>query len=34
VDDSNEVKLRMSDAEKVLFDFSKGGVLTPKNANS
>jgi selenophosphate synthetase-related protein len=34
VDDSKEVKLKLSDEERVLFDFSKGGVLTPKNANS
>lgn len=34
VDDSNEVRLRLGDDERVLFDFSKGGVLTPKNTNS
>ncbi len=34
VDDSDKVKLKMSDDERVLFDFSKGSVLTPKNANS
>ena len=34
VDDSNKVKLKMSDDERVLFDFSKGSVLTPKNANT
>jgi selenophosphate synthetase-related protein len=34
VDDSKEVKLRLGDEERTLFDFSKGGVLTPKNANS
>jgi hypothetical protein len=31
VDDSNEVRLKLGDEESVLFDFSKGGVLTPKN---
>jgi selenophosphate synthetase-related protein len=34
VDDSSEVKLRLNDEERVLFDFSKGSVITPKNANS
>lgn len=34
VDDSNEVKLRLMGEERVLFDFSKGGVLTPKNTNT
>jgi selenophosphate synthetase-related protein len=34
VDDSNEVKLRLGNEERVLFDFSKGSVITPKNANS
>ncbi|MFW9793285.1 MAG: AIR synthase related protein [Candidatus Thorarchaeota archaeon] len=33
VDDSKEVKLKLGDAERVLFDFAKGGVLTPKNMN-
>ncbi|MFW9810854.1 MAG: AIR synthase related protein [Candidatus Thorarchaeota archaeon] len=34
VDDSKTVRLRLGDDERVLFDFSKGGVITPKNANS
>jgi len=34
VDDSKEVRLRLGEEERVLFDFSKGGVLTPKNANT
>ncbi len=34
VDDSKEVRLRLDDEERTLFDFSKGGVLTPKNSNT
>ncbi len=34
VDDSNEVRLKLGDEERVLFDFSKGGVLIPKNMNT
>lgn len=34
VDDSNEVRLKLGDEESVLFDFSRGGVLTPKNMNT
>ncbi len=33
VDDSKEVRIKLGDEERVLFDFSKGSVLTPKNAN-
>jgi selenophosphate synthetase-related protein len=34
VDDSKSVKLRLGDEERVLFDFTKGGVLTPRNLNT
>jgi selenophosphate synthetase-related protein len=34
VDNSKEVRLRLGGTERVLFDFSKGGVITPKNAKS
>ena len=34
VDDSNAVRLKLGDEERVLFDFSKGGVLIPKNMNT
>lgn len=34
VDDSKAVRLKLGDEETVLFDFSKGGVLTPKNMNT
>jgi selenophosphate synthetase-related protein len=34
VDDSNEVRLKLGDEERVLFDFSKGDVLIPKNMNA
>jgi selenophosphate synthetase-related protein len=34
VDDSKSFKLRLGDDERVLFDFAKGGVLTPKNSNT
>jgi selenophosphate synthetase-related protein len=34
VDDSKSFKLRLGDDERVLFDFTKGGVLTPKNLNT
>ena len=34
VDDSNAVRLKLGDEERVLFDFSNGGVLIPKNMNS
>ncbi len=33
VDDSKEMRIKLGDEERVLFDFSKGSVLTPKNAN-
>jgi selenophosphate synthetase-related protein len=34
VDETKTVRLKLGDAETVLFDFSKGGVLTPKNMNT
>ncbi|MHA2358944.1 MAG: AIR synthase related protein [Candidatus Thorarchaeota archaeon] len=34
VDETKTVRLKLGDAETVLFDFSKGGVLTPKNTNT
>lgn len=34
VNNSKEVRLRLDAEEKVLFDFSKGGILTPKNMNT
>jgi selenophosphate synthetase-related protein len=34
VDDSKEVRLRLDAEEKTLFDFSKGGILTPKNMST
>ena len=34
VEDSKKVILKLGEDERTLFDFSKGGVLTPKNTNS
>jgi len=34
VDASKEVRLRMGEEDRVLFDFSKGSVITPRNANA
>ena len=33
-DDSTSVKLKLGDDTRIIFDFSKGGVFTPKNANT
>lgn len=33
-DDSKAVKIRLGDDERVFFDFSEGGVFTPKNMNA
>jgi selenophosphate synthetase-related protein len=34
VDDSKSFKLKLGDDERVLFDFTKGGILTPRNLNT
>jgi selenophosphate synthetase-related protein len=34
VDESKTVTLKLGEEERTLFDFSKGGVLTPKNTNT
>jgi hypothetical protein len=33
-DASKAVKLRLGDEERIFFDFSEGGVFTPKNLNT